>query len=482
MSQTLPKIIADFNTTITASVAVGDTTFTLTSATDDDGVALPTGTYGLTIDRKNSNKEYIQCTITGTAVTNVKNVSRQGALTVGFARKHRKGAEVIISDFSVLKKMLDLLDSTTDFDSGTPLSYDGAPTFTPGSNEIATVKYADDLAIAGSPDATISTKGISKMSVAPVSTSSPISVGDNDPRVPTQSENDAMVGTSGTPSSTNKFVTNDDTATAATANKVARRLAGGNITVVTESANNNTTNAASTEYVDTAISSAGLSSLPYFLGTGDGTSNKSYWNYSIPFISGTAALWTASNVSTSTSLVNQLQITGLTSSANNVSYKALIYSANSLATQLSFGTQALVVEFISSCTSVGTDDMTWGIGVSGSFTTVYNSAANDRACFTVDKTTSKLYAHTSGGGGTTDHTEVEITGITLTNANTYRIEYNPGVNTKFYVNGVLKSTITTTLPNSGGIEIGFGGTYHGSGSMTDYPNKFTAPYVAVAKS
>ena len=115
--------------------------------------------------------------------------------------------------------MLDLLDSTTDFDSGTPLSYDGAPTFTPGSNEIATVKYADDLAIAGSPDATISTKGISKMSVAPVSTSSPISVGDNDPRVPTQSENDAMVGTSGTPSSTNKFVTNDDTATAATANK-----------------------------------------------------------------------------------------------------------------------------------------------------------------------------------------------------------------------------------------------------------------------
>ena len=88
-----------------------------------------------------------------------------------------------------------------------------------------------------------------------------------------------------------------------------------------------------------------------------------------------------------------------------------------LPTQLSFGTQALVVEFISSCTSVGTDEMTWGIGVSGSFTTVYNSAANDRACFTVDKTTSELYAHTSGGGGTTDHTEVEITGITLTNAN-----------------------------------------------------------------
>lgn len=223
-------------------------------------------------------------------------------------------------------------------------------------------------------------------------------------------------------------------------------------------------------------------SIPYFMGAGGSTIYKNYWNYSIPFISGTAALWTASNVLTSTSLVNQFQIIGLTSSANDVIYKALIYSANSLATQLSFGTQALVVEFISSCTSVGTDDMNWGVGVSGSFQTVYNSAANDRACFTVDRATSKLYAHTSGGGGGSDHTEVEITGITLTNANTYRIEYNPGVNTKFYVNGVLKATITTTLPNSGLVEIGFGGKYHGTGSMTDYPNKFSVPYVAVAKS
>jgi hypothetical protein len=63
---------------------------------------------------------------------------------------------------------------------------------------------------------------------------------------------DALAGTSGTPSSTNKYVTNDDTATAATASKVARRLAGGNITVVTETAGNNTTNAASTAYVDAA--------------------------------------------------------------------------------------------------------------------------------------------------------------------------------------------------------------------------------------
>lgn len=69
----------------------------------------------------------------------------------------------------------------------------------------------------------------------------------------TEDQQDALAGTSGTPSSTNKYVTNDDTATAATADKIARRLAGGNITVVTETAGTSSTNAASTAFVGTAI-------------------------------------------------------------------------------------------------------------------------------------------------------------------------------------------------------------------------------------
>lgn len=43
-------------------------------------------------------------------------------------------------------------------------------------------------------DASTTVKGITKLSTAPVSPTSPISVGDNDTRVPTQSENDALVG------------------------------------------------------------------------------------------------------------------------------------------------------------------------------------------------------------------------------------------------------------------------------------------------
>ena len=66
-------------------------------------------------------------------------------------------------------------------------------------------EYIDAAAIAGGVPATTTVLGITKMSVAPASASSPIAVGDNDPRVPTQAENDALVGDIGTPGTTNKY-------------------------------------------------------------------------------------------------------------------------------------------------------------------------------------------------------------------------------------------------------------------------------------
>jgi len=57
-------------------------------------------------------------------------------------------------------------------------------------------------------DASSTVKGVTKLSVDPESPTEPISVGTNDTRVPTQDENDALSGT-GTPSISNKFVTED---------------------------------------------------------------------------------------------------------------------------------------------------------------------------------------------------------------------------------------------------------------------------------
>lgn len=48
------------------------------------------------------------------------------------------------------------------------------------------------------------------MSTAPALSTNPLAVGELDTRLPTQGENDAMAGTSGTPGSGNKFITKTD--------------------------------------------------------------------------------------------------------------------------------------------------------------------------------------------------------------------------------------------------------------------------------
>lgn len=204
MASQLGKIIADFSTTLAASVSASATSASIQSATDDDAVTLPAGVYYFAIDGDNSQKEYIKCSLSGTALTSIQSVSRQGALTSGFARAHRVGASVTLTNFAQLLLLTKLLNGETDLDSTDPLKYDGTATLT-DDNHLATKKYADDLAIAGSPDASTSVKGISKLSTAPASASNPIAVGDNDPRVPTADENNALAGT-GTPSASNPYI------------------------------------------------------------------------------------------------------------------------------------------------------------------------------------------------------------------------------------------------------------------------------------
>jgi len=230
MSTLLSKIVADFTTQLATAISTGGTTASLQSATDDDGVALPTGQYLLTIDGNNSQKEYWLCDLSGTSLTNIQNVSRQGALSAGCLRDHRVGASVSITDFAHILYINNLLTGVTDLDEDTPLKYAADPGITSSDlTSLATVQFVVDSTTAGAPDATNLVKGITKLSVAAVSPTDPIAVGDNDTRVPTQGENDALVGTSGTPGSSNKYVTNDDTTSTPTADKVVRALGTGKI-------------------------------------------------------------------------------------------------------------------------------------------------------------------------------------------------------------------------------------------------------------
>jgi hypothetical protein len=103
----IPKIIADFSTTLAVKVAIGDTTATLQTNVDSDGVTLPDGLYYFTFDGNNSSKEHISCTKTGAALSVVKTVSRQAIETSGFLRPHRVGATIVMTDFAAYKAYMD---------------------------------------------------------------------------------------------------------------------------------------------------------------------------------------------------------------------------------------------------------------------------------------------------------------------------------------------------------------------------------------
>ena len=210
MSTLTSRVIADFTTALATAIAVGGTSFTLQTALDKDGITISSGRYFFALDGSNSNKEHISCTIIVTSgvanATAIKSISRQGVETVGVVRSHRIGTTVSLTDFAHIKVINDLINGTTQLDATTPLSYDGAASIT-GANQLATKVYVDGVALSGAPDASTTVKGVVKMSTAPVSAVSPIAVGDNDTRLPTQVQKDAMATIVTAPSTTNKFLT-----------------------------------------------------------------------------------------------------------------------------------------------------------------------------------------------------------------------------------------------------------------------------------
>lgn len=102
-----------------------------------------------------------------------------------------------------------------------------------------------------------------------------------------------------------------------------------------------------------------------------------------------------------------------------------------------------------------TGDLVWGLGVNNTFLGAYNGVT-DKATFAMVTTTGALHATTGNGSSGTESTA--ITGITTTNWNLYRIEWDPTTDVKFYINNTLEATITTTLPDSASMFWGVGGT------------------------
>ena len=140
MAQTIPRVVADFETTLDQQVLSGDSTMSLVSVTDADGNTLPAGLYAFTIDGDTEYKEYVTGTLSGTTVSGIVSIDVQGDETANIQNYHRRGALVSVTDWSVLSSVSKTLRGVAELDASSPLVYD-APISSPTGQQIPDVDY-----------------------------------------------------------------------------------------------------------------------------------------------------------------------------------------------------------------------------------------------------------------------------------------------------------------------------------------------------
>ncbi len=280
-------------------------------------------------------------------------------------------------------------------------------------------------------DASATVKGVTKLSVAPVSPTDPIAVGTNDGRVPTQTENDALVGTAGTPSTSNPYATKQTTDLLA----------------------------------PLATTTPLVTAAQFTVGALNNALVKTYFNIQLPFI-----LWTGAIVNDATTTFGNwvrsdatdvfIPAMGSMADFQSTGSSTLIldnFFRTSPGTLLKFNdTNKVVADWWAKLPASGTGDITMGIAEAGGFADAYNATTNQRAIF-AQKATGELYATISKAAVGVTNTDIS-SGLTLTNWNNYRIELDLSNNALFYVNGVLKATLSgANLPNGvQSVGLGFG--------------------------
>ncbi len=144
MASKLTKVVANFETSLATKLANGATSGALTSITDKNSVALPAGKYCMIIDRGTGDEEHLLFDLSGTAISNIFSVSRQGVQTAGVQNLngHRAGSKCYLTDFVNLKVIVDILNGADSLDSANPVKYDADPTFN-DPKQIVSKGYVD---------------------------------------------------------------------------------------------------------------------------------------------------------------------------------------------------------------------------------------------------------------------------------------------------------------------------------------------------
>jgi len=249
LAATIPTPVASFQTSLSTGISASDTSMTLVSLTTIDGTTLVNGqTYGFTIDEGTASQEFVigtantsNNTITGLTrgVSGVTGLTNIAALQ----KTHRRGASVKITDAPVILVLARILNG----DETVPnrLRYATSSIAFSNDADIITKKYADDLAISGSPAASTSAPGISsKASTAQINADTGSSGGYElfvgpdalaaskyGLQLPSADQKAALAGTAGTPSTSNRYVTNDDTTATSTPGLLVRANGSGKIDI-----------------------------------------------------------------------------------------------------------------------------------------------------------------------------------------------------------------------------------------------------------
>lgn len=152
-TENISRIASDFQSQLSSSVAPAATSFTVQSVLDNKGGTLSNGIYCFTIDRDNSAKEYLigQLDNTTGIVSTISSISPQGVLTANAQSAHRIGANVIISDHSILSAISRIFTGQGTISPASPLEYTTAPTLS-SATQIATKGYVDSVVTGGTID------------------------------------------------------------------------------------------------------------------------------------------------------------------------------------------------------------------------------------------------------------------------------------------------------------------------------------------
>jgi len=106
--------------------------------------------------------------------------------------------------------------------------------------------------------------------------------------------------------------------------------------------------------------------------------------------------------------------------------------------------KTIIAEFRARATNGTSGDRTVGFSTDGSLSEAFNGSSNEKVAFSTDGTT--LFSYTSNQSNSTNNV---IGGITVTNWNLYKIEWNQSTDTAiFSVNGTVGATHSTTTPTS----------------------------------